>query len=89
MTIKLVDGKGRITLGPQFANKTVIVEEVDETEIRVIAAAVVPEREMWLQRNRHAKTAVLQGLAQARAGKISRRPPDLIKDAKLATQLDD
>jgi hypothetical protein len=89
MTTKLVDGKGRITLGPRFANKTVIVEEVDETEIRIIAAAVVPEREMWLQRNRHAKTAVLRGLKQARTGKISRRPPDLVKDSKLAEQLDD
>lgn len=39
MSIKTTDSKGRIAIGPQFANKAVIVEEVDETEIRIIAAA--------------------------------------------------
>ena len=84
MTTKLADGKGRVTLGPRFANKTVIVEEVDETEVRVIAAAVLPERELWLHQNPQAEKSVRRGLAQARAGKFSKKAPDLDGDASLA-----
>src|SRR6266404_5086680 len=56
MTTKTADNKGRIALGPRFANKTVIIEEIDETEIRVTVAAVVPERELWLHKNVKAKS---------------------------------
>jgi len=89
MSFKTADSKGRIALGPEFANRTVIVEQIDETELRVIAAAVVPERELWLHRNRQAKSAVLRGLKQARGRAFGKRPPDLAKDEKLAQQLDD
>ena len=49
MTTKTTDSKGRLTLGERFANRTVIVEEIDETEVRITLARVVPERELWLQ----------------------------------------
>jgi hypothetical protein len=75
MTTKTADEKGRIALGPRFANKTVIIEEIDETEVRVIVAAVVPQRELWLHRNPEAKAAVEGGLAQAKQRKFSRKPP--------------
>lgn len=88
MTTKLADSKGRVALGPKFANKTVIIQEVDDTEVRVIAASVIPEREMWLQTNKQAMAAVRKGLAQAASGKFSKTPPDLDADAKLAARLD-
>jgi hypothetical protein len=74
MTTRVVDSKGRISLGARFANKTVIVEEIDETEIRIVEAVTVPVRELWLQRNQKAMQAVQAGLAQARAGKFSKKP---------------
>jgi hypothetical protein len=51
MTTKTVDSKGRISLGARFANQTVIIEEVDSTEIRVTLAQVIPQREVWLHKN--------------------------------------
>jgi hypothetical protein len=51
MSTKTTDSKGRLTLGERFANRTVIVEEIDETEVRITLARVVPEREMWLHGN--------------------------------------
>jgi hypothetical protein len=76
MTTKVADSKGRVSLGSRFANQTVIVEEVDSTEVRVTLAQVVPQREIWLHKNATAKASVLRGLAQAKAGKRAKSPPD-------------
>ena len=89
MTTKTADSKGRISLGTRFANQTVIVEEVDATEVRVILAQVVPQREVWLHKNPKAKAAVLRGLTQAKAGKAAKSSVDLESDARLMEQLDD
>ncbi len=89
MTTKTADSKGRVTLGSRFANQTVIVEEVDPTEVRVTLAQVVPQREIWLHKNPKAKASVLRGLAQAKAGKRAKSSPDLARDARLVEQLDD
>jgi hypothetical protein len=89
MAVKIADSKGRITLGPQFANKPVIIEEVDDTEVRVIAAEVVPKRELWLHRNIKARDSVQRGLDQAKARKFSNSPPDLDADESLAESLGD
>lgn len=77
MHTKMADSKGRVALGSQFANKLVIIERVDETEVRVTAAAVIPQRESWLHKNTAAMSAVQAGLQQARDGKFSAHPPDL------------
>ena len=89
MTTKLADAKGRVALGPRFANQTVIVDEIDPTEVRVTVAAVLPQRELWLRSNADAKASVLRGLAQARRGKFTKTPPDLNDDAALAERLKD
>ena len=89
MITKTTDSKGRLTLGERFANRTVIVEEIDGTEVRITLARVVPEREMWLHENRAAAAAVSRGLAEARAGKLSAVGPDLADDAPLAAKLPD
>jgi hypothetical protein len=86
MSTKSTDSKGRLTLGERFANRTVIVEEINETEVRVSLARVVPEREMWLHDNRAASTAVRRGLAAAKEGRLS-SGPDLAADAPLADRL--
>ena len=89
MTTKTVDGKGRVTLGSRFANRTVIVEDVDSTEVRITLAEVIPQREVWLHKNDEAKASVLRGLEQAKAGERVDSPPDLKADAMIAEQLDD
>jgi hypothetical protein len=43
---RTTDSKGRVTLPRAFANATVIVERVSETEVRIRKALVVPEDEV-------------------------------------------
>lgn len=88
MTTKTADSKGRITLGDRFANRTVIVEEVDETEVRITLARVIPERESWLYENPQALASVRRGLDQASKGKTT-KGPNLKAAGKLAAMLDD
>ncbi len=89
MTTKTADDKGRITLGSRFANRTVIIEDIDATEVRITLAEVIPQREVWLHKNPKAKASLLRGLDQAKAGKKAKSPPNLEADARLAAQLDD
>jgi hypothetical protein len=89
MTFKTVDSKGRVSLGNRFANRTVIIEEVDPTEIRVTLAQVIPQREVWLHKNLKAKSSVFRGLTQAKNGKVEKSPPNMHRDALLVEQLED
>ncbi len=89
MITKNVDDKGRVTLGRRFANRTVIIREVDETEVVITLARAVPERELWLHRNRKAKKSVLRGLEEARAGRFSKSPPNLRADKTAVDRRDD
>ncbi len=89
MTVKIADSKGRVVLGPQFANKPVIIKQVDDTEVRVIAAEVVPQRELWLHRNTKARDTLHRGLEQAKTRQFSRKPPNLDADEAFAKSLGD
>ena len=88
MVSRTTDSKGRVTLGEKFANRTVIVEEVDDTEVRVTLARIVPERELWLHENEAARASVARGIEQARQGQFTTKAPDLDADAELADQLE-
>lgn len=48
MTIetRTADAKGRVCLPKEFANATVIIERVSETELRIRRARIVPEEEI-------------------------------------------
>jgi hypothetical protein len=87
-TTRKVDSKGRLTLGERYAGRTVIVREIDETEIAVKLARIVPEREAWLYENPVALSMLRAGLAQSRAGQTA-PAPDLNADAGLAERLED
>jgi len=82
MLTKTVDSKGRITLGEKFANQQVIIEQVDETEVRVTLARIIPAREAWLYNNPAAKASVSAGLKAAAARQFA-RPPDLKADERI------
>ena len=72
---KKLDSKGRLVLGPEYANATVLVEEVGEGEFNVQTAAVVPMREFWLYKNKEALGLVKKGLKEARMGKVAKSRP--------------
>jgi len=88
-TTKTTDSKGRLALGARYANATFIVQEVDENEIRIIAAKVIPQSEAWLFENTKHLEAVERGLDQARAGMLSTNPPNLKEDGELLAELED
>ena len=43
---RLTDAKGRVSLPKAFANATVIIEQLSETELRIRKARVIPEDEL-------------------------------------------
>ena len=71
--LKTIDDKGRLTLGREFAGRTVQVER-DSDGIVVKFYRVVPEREAWLWENETAKGMVDRGLRQAREGELNDGP---------------
>lgn len=78
--VKKTDGKGRVILGGEFANRAVTVEQVGADQVTIRLARVIPESEAWLYENPVALKAVRRGLADARAGRIGKGrilPPGL------------
>jgi hypothetical protein len=86
---KTADSKGRVTIGKRFANKPVIIEEINETEVKVSLARVIPEREMWLWQNPEARNTVLSAIGRLQNGEFAENPPDIDADEYLAAQLED
>jgi hypothetical protein len=46
METRSTDSKGRVSLPKAFANATVIIDQVSETEIRIRKAVVIPEADV-------------------------------------------
>ena len=86
---KKTDSKGRITLGPDFANKTFIVQVLDGGRVLLCPAMVVPAPEAWLFRNSKALSAVVRGLEQSKAGAVSESPTDLEDSFDFADSIED
>lgn len=81
MLTKTADSKGRVSLGKKFVNQQVLIEQIDETEVRVTLAKVIPAREAWLYANPKASAAVIAGLKAAAAHQFA-EPPNLEADAR-------
>ncbi len=43
---RTTDSKGRVTLPRGFANSSVIIEQVSDTEVRIRKAVIIPEDEL-------------------------------------------
>jgi hypothetical protein len=89
MTTKIVDSKGRLMLGSEFAGCMVLIDDTDPDRIILTRAEAIPRREAWLYKNPVALEMVREGLEQARAGGRSKTPPDLEAGAALADKLPD
>lgn len=46
METRTTDSKGRICLPKAFANATVVIDQISETEVRIRKAVVIPEDEV-------------------------------------------
>lgn len=70
---KQTDGRGRISLGASFANRTFLVE--DEGGCIIIRPAkVIPENEAWLYANKETLAGLREALAQARRREFVKGP---------------
>jgi len=88
MDTKTVDSKGRVTLGKEFAGRTVSIRKSKNGQLVIEPVKLIPEQEAWLYENPKALAAVRRGLAQAKARKLV-KGPDLSRDAKLADSIPD
>ena len=75
VTDQKVDSKGRIILPKDLRDsKRVILQKVSEVEYRIIRAAVVPAL------SHESEAMLLQGIEDAKAGRISPLDEDLLAD---------
>ena len=84
--MRTVDGRGRVTLGPEFANQVVILTHLEGGGLEITPGQIVPAREAWLHQNPQAIKAVLKGLDQAKSHQFA-QAPDIDGDAGLAEQM--
>jgi hypothetical protein len=73
LALKTIDGKGRLTLGREFAGRTVQVER-DDDRVVISFYRMVPDREAWLWENETAKSMVDRGLKQAHQRELNDGP---------------
>ena len=85
---KRADSQGRITLGKDYANTQFIIQRMEGGILQLIRAETVPQREAWLYKNPEALRAVMEGLEDAKAGRLS-AGPDLEAGHKLAEAIED
>ena len=66
--VKTVGASGQISLGKQYAGRTVIIEELEEGAWLIKTATVIPDSEMWLHEG-PAKSRVEKAIAWAKKHK--------------------
>ncbi len=84
MTTKTVDAKGRITLGRDFANQTVVIDDSNPNQLIIRKMVLIPAEEAWLYENGEAMKSLRAGLSQASGLQFSDSPPDVDSDAEDA-----
>jgi hypothetical protein len=81
--IRTADSKGRIVL-PGFANTTLIIQQVDDTEYRIRKARVISEKE--LRFHEEGFPVELSQKDAAKLGKALENPPPPNKAARRAAK---
>ncbi len=84
---KIIDSKGRLLLGNEFAGSTYLMEKNIDGIITLRPAITVPVKEAWLYQNKKAIESVQQGLNEAKSGKV--KSIEWKSDAQTLEKLDD
>ena len=63
------DSKGRVVLGPQYANKMFRMSEQPDGNLLLEPVVTVHEREVWFYKNPEVQAMVQEGIRQSRSGK--------------------
>ena len=69
------DSQGRLNLGKRYASSIFLVEIVDNEDILLKKAAVIPERELWLLKDPEALQSVHKGLKEAKNNQLHPMDP--------------
>lgn len=88
VTTKMVDERGRLSLGREFAERLVIVKRVAVGVLQIVMAEAVPARESWLYKNAAVLNSVMQGLEDAKHGDLVEGPDRTAGDALLGDMED-
>jgi hypothetical protein len=88
-TAKRADSKGRIVLGASYANKMLLIEVKAGGDVLIKKAAVIPENESWLHKNKSALTSVMKGVEQAKHHKFSPSPMKNEKNMEWLDEIED
>jgi hypothetical protein len=64
--VKVLGASGQISLGKQYAGRTVLVQQIEEGVWLLKVASVIPDNELWLH-TEPAKTRINQAIAWAEA----------------------
>jgi len=81
MTTRTVDGKGRVTLGPDFANQTVVIDDSNPDQLVIRKVVLIPAEEAWLYENQIAMKGLRKGLREASKMQFSSDSPDVDSDS--------
>ena len=79
--VKTIGSSGQISIGKQYAGRTVTVEQIEKGVWLVKASRVIPENELWLHR-----TPASETLDRA-VEWAERNPPKVSDPDKLAAKL--
>jgi hypothetical protein len=66
------DPQGRLNLGKKYASSTFIVEVVDDEDLLLKKAAVIPERELWLLKDPKALESIHKGMEDAKNKRLTK-----------------
>ncbi|MCK4934535.1 MAG: hypothetical protein KAR79_03015 [Simkaniaceae bacterium] len=64
------DSQGRLNLGKKYASSTFLIEIVEDEDILLKKAVVIPERDLWLLKNPKALKSIHKGLKDAKHDRL-------------------
>ena len=76
-TVKVIGASGQISLGKQYAGRTVLMEQVDEGVWLLKIAHVIPDNELWMH-TEPGKHRVDQAIAWAEANSAQETDPETL-----------
>ncbi|HLD84452.1 MAG TPA: hypothetical protein VI844_01630 [Coxiellaceae bacterium] len=71
--VKVIGSNGQISLGKEFAGKSVLVEQIDAYSWVIKTGQFIPDNEKWLLENKAILAQVKKGIQDGASGKITKK----------------
>ena len=89
VTTKILDAKGRVTLGTKYAGQTVVIDDSNPGCIIIKPMVMIPAEEAWLYENKEARNLLRQGLKDATDRNFTEATPDVDGDLAWLGDVED